>query len=164
MMWGVLQHRGCTVLTTFLDFFRLPNDFPGYTLDGERIQDVEQAMVNDLSIRFPGLPHFIPYIQKYEFEALLFADMEGFNYLVDDVDALKKLAAIIIAYPNPEDINGGWTTAPSKRLASIFNYNKTADSTDMLEIIGFRTIYSKCPRFAAWFDYLAALLCSSKKS
>ena len=148
----VSQH--CTVITTFLDFFRLPTNFPGYTTDGNMIHQVEEAMAVDVKSRNPGLSLFIPYIQKYEFEALLFSNMDGFNYLLDDTEQLNRLQRIIDSFPTPEDINGGLATAPSKRLLSIFNYNKVADSSDMLEIIGFDTIYSRCPRFSSWFDRL----------
>lgn len=47
---------------------------------------------------------------------------------------------------------------PSKRLLCIFNYNKVADSSEMLTIIGFDTIYSKCPRFSSWFDRLVSVI------
>ena len=150
--------QGCCVITTFLDFFRLPNNFPGYTTDGTRIHEIESAMEKDMGNRVPDLQMFIPYIQKHEFEALLFSSMDGFDYLLDDKEQLQRIEEIIDAYPNPEDINGGESTAPSKRLLDIFNYNKKADSADMLEIIGFDVIYSKCPRFAAWCDCLKNII------
>ena len=54
--------QGCNVLTTFLDFFRLPNDFPGYLIDGNQVYQIEAAMEADLRIRIPHLPYFVPYI------------------------------------------------------------------------------------------------------
>ena len=146
--------QGCAVITTFLDFFRLPVTFPGYTTDGSLIGQVEQAMEQDLRSSIPNLPRFIPYIQKYEYEALLFADIVGFEYLLDEQTELEAIKRIMEQYPNPEDINGGNTTAPSKRLSNIFNYNKTSDSNEVLTMIGFDTIYGKCPRFKEWFDKL----------
>lgn len=150
--------QGCSVLTTFLDFFRLPNDFPGYTINGNQIHLVESAMKHDLKEKIPHLPCFVPYIQKYEFEALLFSNMNGFNYLIDDAKILEALNKITEQYTNPEDINGGQDTAPSKRLMALFNYNKTADSIEMLKKIGFDTIYARCPRFSNWFDCLCSLI------
>lgn len=146
--------QGCTVITTFLDFFRLPITFPGYTTDGKLIHQVEAAMETDMRKRIPTLSQFVPYIQKHEFEALLFSGTEGFNYLLDEESQLERIEEIMTEFPCPEDINGGATTAPSKRLMAIFNYDKTADSSDILELIGFDTIYSKCPRFSSWFDNL----------
>lgn len=152
--------QGCTVITTFLDFFRLPISFPGYTTDGKLIHKVEAAMEADMRKRIPTLPLFVPYIQKYEFEALLFSSMEGFYYLLDEDSQLRRIEEILSEFPCPEDINGGATTAPSKRLMAIFNYDKTADSSDILELIGFNTIYSQCPRFASWFDSLVNVISS----
>lgn len=150
--------QGCRVITTFLDFFRLPNNFPGYTNDGNCIHKIEQEMDLDLRNRILALKQFVPYIQKHEFEALLFSSMDGFEYLLDDELQLKRIKDIVSNYPNPEDINGGASTAPSKRLLDIFDYNKAADSTDMLEKIGFDVILAKCPRFAAWYSRLAEIL------
>lgn len=150
--------QGCMVITTFLDFFRLPVTFPGYTTDGNMIHQVESAMEADMRKRIPTLPLFVPYIQKHEFEALLFSGMEGFCYLLDEDSQIERIKEIMKEFPCPEDINGGATTAPSKRLMAIFNYDKTADSSDILELIGFGTIYSKCPRFASWFDRLVNII------
>ncbi|MBR4041803.1 MAG: DUF4276 family protein [Bacteroidaceae bacterium] len=153
----------CTVITTFLDFFRLPSNFPGFTSNGCVVDVVEEEMKSDLEARISNLPLFIPYIQKYEFEALLFSNMDGFNYLLDDDEQLSLIKNIIDEFPTPEDINGGQATAPSKRLLSIFNYNKVADSADMLEIIGLDAIYSRCPRFSKWFDKLADIVAQSDR-
>ena len=150
--------QGCLVITTFLDFFRLPNNFPGYTNDANCFHEIEKEMGADLRRKIPELQLFIPYIQKHEFEALLFSSMDGFEYLIDDESQLEKIKEIVGNYPNPEDINGGASTAPSKRLLDIFNYNKAADSVDMLEINGLDVILTKCPRFAAWFSRLAEIL------
>lgn len=84
--------------------------------------------------------------------------MDGFRYLIDDNGILETIEKIFNQYLNLEDINGGELTAPSKRLLSIFNYNKVADSSEMLTIIGFDTIYSKCPRFSSWFDRLVSVI------
>ena len=150
--------QGVSITTTFFDFFRLPTSFPGHTTDGNAIDDVESAMKEDLKTSIPNLQTFIPYIQKYEFEALLFSGMEGFEFLIDDKENLAKIQSINDEYPNPEDINGGRDTSPSKRLMKIFDYHKVGDSEDIIEILGFEKIYNKCPRFAQWYDSLTNAL------
>ena len=144
----------CTLITTFFDFFRLPVDFPGDTKDGSRVSDLEVAIKVALEKEVSCLPEFLPYIQMYEFEALLFSGIEGFELLVDDEDKLGKIRSIMQAYPNPEEINGGTETAPSKRLGNIYDYDKTSDSELILEMIGLDVIYNKCPRFSEWLDNL----------
>lgn len=150
--------QGVNVITTFFDFFRLPTSLPRYTTDGNAIEEVESAMHKDLKNSIPNLQDFIPYIQKYEYEALLFSGMEGFEYLIDDEESLSVLQSINDEYPNPEDINGGAETSPSKRLMKIFDYHKVGDSEDIIVILGFEKIYDKCPRFAQWYNYLLEAL------
>ena len=146
--------QGACIITTFFDFFRLPTSFPGYTTNGNAINEVEFAMQKDLKTSIPKLQTFIPYIQKYEYEALLFSGMEGFEFLIDDEESLAQIQSINDEYPNPEEINGGAETSPSKRLMKIFDYHKVGDSEDIIEILGFDKIYNKCPRFAQWYDSL----------
>ena len=93
---------------------------------------------------------FLPYIQRHEFETLLFSNMDGFSAIDMDEKAMAQLQSIELEYANPEDINGGAETAPSKRLGHIFNYEKAADSFTMLSAIPIDTIRAKCPRFDRW--------------
>lgn len=150
--------QSCTLITTFFDFFRLPADFPGYTKDGDKVADLEEAIKSSVKELVPDLSEFLPYVQMYEFEALLFSDIGGFELLVDDEAQLAEIKDIIEHYSNPEEINGGIETAPSKRLVRIYDYDKTADSELILEMIGLGIIYDKCPRFREWLDILVAKL------
>lgn len=145
--------QGQLLITTFLDLFRLPVDFPGYTADGAKTSQIEVAMKEVV-----GLDCFIPYIQKHEFEALLFSSLEGFELVVDDADQLKKIQNIIDAFDTPEDINGGSLTAPSKRLGQIYSYSKTVDSELILEMLTVDLIREKCPRFNEWIEKLIVAL------
>ena len=94
----------------------------------------------------------------YEFEALLFSDIKGFDLILDDEEKLKQIQAIMEKYPNPEEINGNPETAPSKRLAKIFNYDKVADSEIILEMVGLDQVCKKCPRFNLWLSFLCTAL------
>ena len=80
--------------------------------------------------------------------------MDGFNYVVDKEESLNKLKEIINQYANPEDINSGSETAPSKRLMKIFPYQKTTDGEIILEALPIDDIRSKCPRFNEWLENL----------
>ncbi|MBL0107434.1 MAG: DUF4276 family protein [Ignavibacteria bacterium] len=72
---------------------------------------------------------YIPYIQLHEFEGLLFTKMDGFELIPainNDPIKISELQEILINYPNPELINEGSITAPSKRLSNIIpGYRKT---------------------------------------
>ena len=140
---------GDVLVTTMIDFFRLPADFPGYTTDSMKVDMIEQAIRDALAAEVdPAI--FLPYIQRHEFETLLFSNMDGFSVMDIDEKALAQLESIEQEYANPEDINGGAETAPSKRLSHIFNYEKAADSFSMLSAIPIDTIRAKCPRFNRW--------------
>lgn len=141
------QNSGNTYITTFLDFFRLPNNFPGY--QSSDIDKIEDAMKNDN----PGV-NLIPYIQQYEFETVLFSNRDALNAVIDDAKGMKAIDLILNEYPNIEDIDGGIDTAPSKRLAHIFSYNKTADSSIVLDFMDIEDILDKCPRFRNWMKRL----------
>lgn len=141
------QNNGDVLITTFLDFFRLPTDFPGYkTGDINQIEDAVRKDNPDIDL--------LPYIQKYEFETLLFADREALAIVIDDPKALKKVDEILSEYTDIEDINSSPEKAPSKRLMKIFDYNKTADSSIILDFLDMQTILVKCQRFKSWIGTL----------
>lgn len=146
--------QGNVIITTLIDFFRLPGDFPGFTLDAAHISQIEDAIHHD----FGNNPDFIPYIQRHELEALMFSDKAGFELVIDDEEQLKQIEAIIEQFPNPEDINNNPATAPSKRLERIFKYDKVGDGALIFEMIGIESILQKCPRFAAWIGKIIAKL------
>lgn len=148
--------QGNVIVTTFIDFFRLPNDFPGYTGNSLKVGEIEKAIHKD----FGNDPDFIPYIQCHELEALMFSDRSGFELVIDDDLQLQQIDAIIKEFPNPEDINNSPDTAPSKRLKKIFNYDKTGDGELIFDMIGIENMINKCPRFAGWLESLVAKLSS----
>lgn len=140
------------VVTTFVDFFRIPDNMPGYQdidrsyRDEDKAKHLEQSLNDEINDR-----RFFAYIQLHEFEALLFSSNTGFEKFFPDV--ADKTAEIVESFDNPEDINGSPQTAPSKRIMSIINnYNKPLFGKLIAEEIGLGTIISRCPRFAAWVN------------
>lgn len=150
--------QGGVLITTFMDFFRLPTDFPGYSLDARMIDHIEDAIRMDC--RDVVIPEFfLPYIQKHEFETLLFANYSGFAGIVNEKQQQKILDIVQDKkFSTPEDINGGQETAPSKRLLSIFNYRKVLDSALALKNVDIDTLRGRCPRFDLWVDRLECAL------
>lgn len=142
------------LVTTLIDFYKLPTDFPAFTKDANKIDAVEAAIKAD----FDDNPDFIPYLQQHELEALMFAARDGFELVIDDVSQLAEIDTILKEYPNPEDINHGEETAPSKRMQRIFNYDKTGDSELIFEMLGIEIILEKCPRFRHWITTLIKVL------
>lgn len=148
-------------VTTLIDFYGLKEDhnFPLWneskreTKVNDRVSLLENAMQNEIddSIRH----RFIPYIQVYEFEALLFSNATIFETEFErseilDYEFLQQ--TLLIA---PEEINDGLETAPSKRLEKIIKgYNKVLYGSLLSSEIGLDTIREKCPRFNQWIGSL----------
>ncbi len=145
--------QGNVIVTSLVDFFKLPTDFPGFTTDSLKIDDIEKAISLDINNT-----NFIPYIQRHEVESLMFSDKTGFELVIDNDEKLSLIDDILQEYSNPEDINSSPQKAPSKRLESIYNYDKVADGEMIFELIDFDLIINKCPRFRNWIDKIVTKL------
>ena len=143
------------VVTTFVDFFRIPNNMPGYA---EAMQLADSAdQVAALEQGLADVIHdwrFVPYIQRHEFEALVFSSNAGFEKYCNEEQSTKT-AAIVDAFQNPEDINSSQETAPSNRLKALIpTYDKVIMGNLLALEIGMTIIIARCPRFAAWLQTL----------
>lgn len=148
-------------VTTFHDLYGLPGDFPGMAKLGRmadtrsRVAALEQAMKDDV-----GDDRLIPYLQRHEFEALLFADLTPLRsllYAQTGLEALQREVAGLL----PEDINDGSETAPSKRLIRYLGQEyrsaKAAFGQLVTETTGLSRIREACPRFNDWITSLEGL-------
>ena len=148
-------HDRNIVVSSFVDFFRIPNNMPGYDEamrsgdDLQRVENLQQALGDSIADR-----RFISYIQLHEFEALLFSNNKGFEYLWED-DMSSKTKNIVDSVENPEDINSAPETAPSKRLLAINQkYDKVLEGNVIALEVGINVMLAKCPRFADWVSRL----------
>lgn len=148
--------QGGVLITTFMDFFRLPTDYPEYTQDVKQISQIEDAIRVDCSSIIPPTS-FLPYIQKHEFETLLFANSAGFSKVVGGAE-MNEILNVLKKFSTPEDINGSPETAPSKRLLSIFKYKKVSDSALVMKDVDIDALRKRCPRFDVWVGRLEAAL------
>lgn len=153
------------IVTTLIDFYALPNDFPKYEDSkkiinkADRLTFLEKSVVEDLEKeKMRPFSNLLPYIQLHEFEALIFSSIDAIKKLYSNEDAkFSELEQIIAKYPNPEDINDSPQTAPSKRLINsqlIRGYNKVNDGIMIIEEAGIDTLLQKCPRFKVWVETL----------
>jgi len=157
----LLTEQDKPIVSSLIDFYKLRNDFPQYE-NSEKIADkyekihfLENAIKGDIK-REIDTYRFLPYIQLHEFEGLLFSDVKGFN-AIDDIEKkeLEEIEKIIKKNPNPELINDGDITSPSKRLLKIIKgYRKKIYGTIIAKEIGIETIKEKCPHFKEWIDKL----------
>lgn len=103
----------------------------------------------------------IPYVQKYEFEGLLFSDVTAFRAVPRTqesercIDALRGVRAQFLT---PEDIDGNSHTTPAKRIVGeIPHYRKRVHGPLVAREIGLARIRGQCPRFDGWIRRLEAL-------
>ena len=138
-------------------------DFYGFRgKENKTVDELEGQVLQEIKTKIPNLDkaRVFPYIQKHEFESLLFSDVEAFAEMVDVTnESISALRAILSAFPNPEDINDNPDTAPSKRLKGVISrYRKVVDGLLLAEKIGLVTIRTKCPRFNDWLTRLESLV------
>lgn len=151
--------------TTMFDLFRFSSNFPDY--EGamampdprSRATTLQNTMLEDI-----GDNRLLPYIQVHEFEALVLADPQELAKDYPESRAgVNQLAGEIAAkFKDPELINGGRATAPSKRIEQkICNYRKPSSGPIITARIGLSKLRNKCPHFSAWVDKLESLRSSS---
>ncbi len=147
--------------TTMVDLYRIPPEFPGFE-ESKRLADpyirvsfLEEKLREDVAYR-----RFIPYIQLYEFESLLFADPESFSIAFPDHSKeIAALHAVRDEFPNPELIDEGPETHPSIRINGIIpQYEKPSSGPLIAKQIGLPVLQRECRHFASWLSTIESLL------
>jgi hypothetical protein len=106
---------------------------------------------------------FVPYVQMYEFEALLFSKPQVIADVVQNPGIGPELAAIRGDFRTPEEINDDSTTAPSKRVEKLHPaYEKPLHGSIAAERIGIDTMLDECPHFQAWLARLRGSVAGAK--
>ena len=143
------------VLTTLIDLYALPADFPGREeaiaqgLTGSKKASlIEQTWKADV-----GHANFFPYIQIHEFEALILTRPSALKeYYPEHAAGIEQLGKECARFHTPEDINEVKATSPSYRiLARVPTYRKI-DGFRHLQDIGVAEMKAHCPRFKVWLE------------
>ncbi|MFY9260474.1 MAG: DUF4276 family protein [Gallionella sp.] len=165
-----LRENPKAILTTFMDLYKLDTDFPNFEQSKgkpdvySRVEYLENALHQAIVQYVDCSPErFIPYIQPYEFEGLLFSDVNALVSVVSGGQAaFKKLQKIRDDFPSPEHINDSYETKPSERLKNVFKaeypkYKKTTHGPLAARKITLPVIEQHCLHFHQWMDKLRAL-------
>jgi len=156
----LLNSAGGALVTTMVDYYGLPLDFPGMNSRPpqgtpiERVTHVQEAIAKDFEI----LPNFVPFLVLHEFEALLFSSLTELpRALISETSKQGEFAAIRAGVATPEGINERPEFAPSKRIANLFPaYKKTLHGPTTAARIGLDQIRKECPHFNGWMNKLEA--------
>lgn len=151
------QYHQTDRITTLVDFYGFQNSGGRSRIQLET--DIRSAVASRTTGYDPRF--FLPYVQMYEFEGLLFSDPQAFEWVDDgwSDETKNALNAVAKAFTTPEDINNSRETAPSKRILKIFpqgSYSKTEHGPLIAESIGIDAIRAKCPAFHEWVGKIQA--------
>ena len=157
-------------VTTFFDLYALDNNFPNFLESKKQVEvykkvtQLEEAFKEDIAKENSLFSNrFLPYIQPYEFEGLLFSDIAKLTEVeITWAKATNDLQAVRHSVETPEHINDGYETKPSAQLKKLLNnpnYRKTLHGTLAIEAIGIDKLLAECLHFSEWYNQLLALPC-----
>ncbi len=148
----LLGDTSAAAVTTLLDYYKLPGDFPGQSdrKPGDcygKVDHLEECFATDI-----GDQRFMPFLMLHEFETMLFSDIEktaeAFHF---KKGCLNKLEMILKDFRNIEEINDGEATHPSMRITNIFtDYQKAMHGPMITGRIGIDKIRESCRHFDSW--------------
>ncbi len=145
-------------VTTMVDLYELSGWPSTDVLPGEtgiqrvrRIETEAQKLFDD--------ERFIPYVQLYEFEALLLADLDELTKWLDPA-GVSKLRSSLGKNWMPEEVNDGSATAPSKRIIAVdqnYEFSKKTIGPNVAGAIGISRLRERCGHFDEWISKLEML-------
>ncbi len=146
-------HRNFDAVTCLVDFYGFRGRLPE-----ESVEDLEQRLYREFGNAAQHPNQIIPYVQKYEFENLLFSDVEAFRVAGASNEIIQKLHAIRNDFESPEDINDSHHSAPSRRIKSVIpTYRKVLSGPMVAAQVGLNILRQECPRFDRWLTRLELL-------
>ncbi len=153
------EYSNFEYLTTFVDLYGFQDSRGRDKQTLER--DILDLAREEVGINCCDTRKIIPYVQQYEFEGLLFSNVQSFEWVIDAWDARAKQELIDIRqqFDSPEDINNSRETAPSKRISQVFGgfYSKTEHGPLIAGDIGLLGIRDECKGFNDWLTTLELL-------
>jgi hypothetical protein len=153
----LLDGAGDALVTTMLDYYGLPLDFPGMSTRDPRHSPVERVCHVEAALlsHFNSPPNFIPFLALHEFEAWLFSSSSELPRVMTEVNKEREFAALCSSVATPEEINERPESAPSKRIQELFPaYRKVLHGPPTANRIGLDGIRQKCPHFNSWLSKL----------
>jgi hypothetical protein len=164
---NLLVQYSAVVVSTLIDLYGLDTSFPGFDSQkaesdlSNQLAHLESALHNAIVSHVQCRPErFIPYIQPYEFEGLLFSDTDLLAEIEPGWSKSKTaLAKVREKFATPEHINNSSDTSPSKRLVKLLNpnYRKTRHGPLAAEKITLEVIERECGHFGSWMVKLRGL-------
>lgn len=153
----LLQDTSAIAVTTLLDLYGLPDDFPG-TASPLQARARAAHLEVEMHRAMGSPPRLIPHLSVHEFEAFLFVNPGRAPSVFSD-EQQRRMTEIANGYAGDvELINDGATTHPSARVRAIVpGYDKVLGGSLAVLDTGLDGLRVACPHFKAWVDRLAGL-------
>lgn len=154
---NLLGDSAAAAVTTMLDFYGLPNDFPGHSTIPrgscyDKVSHLECALADDI-----GNSRLIPYLSLHEFEAMLFSVPKAVSTVLIENTVEASISGIVAGFANPEHIN--LTHPPSKRLLELVPaYRKPLHGPQVVLEGGLSVIRAACPHLNEWIARLEQIV------
>ena len=154
----LLGDTSAAAVTTLIDYYGLPQDFPG--MDSRpagdpyaRIRHVESAFANSIAH-----PRFVPHLTLHELEAWVFVDPKKCAWVFSGSDVPGQLDGIRAASGGAEKIDENPDTAPSKRILDLAeDYQKALHGPMAIGAIGIDVVRTACPHADDWLRRIEKL-------
>jgi hypothetical protein len=149
-----------SLVTTLIDYYALPSDFPGKNNSSTGISSFDRAVRVENEFQADiGHRNFIANLLIHEYEGLLYSEPQAFERSGwFDKNVVSMIAETRSKFENPEFINDSPASAPSKRILSYCkSYNKVLHGPQIALEIGLEKIRSECRHFNEWLIRLENL-------
>lgn len=162
----LLLKDSASFCTTLFDFYGLPENFPGKEKAllvndiSKKQETIHRELLEELKKYMPSeaINRFIPYVQMYEFEGLLFSHPISIAQEICLPELSSDFESVRNSFPSPEHVNNSPDTAPSKRIIRLFSqYDKVTHGSLIALDIGIDQIRRECLLFNQWIDKLLSL-------
>lgn len=147
----LLGDSNARLVTSLLDYYGFKDEgVVGAPNPG--IDEIETALAERLNS-----PRALPYLQRYEFEALLFSAPEAAAQALALPTIADRMRAVLAEFGSPEEINKSRDGHPSRRIAAMMpGYRKIADGVAIARQTSIDVMLAHCPRFAGWVHKIIA--------
>ena len=159
-----LKEDADLICTTMVDFYGMPEDWPGRKqasrcrICTEKAAIIEAGILKDIAGQLGNSfnpNHLMPYVQMHEFEALLFSSPTKLAQRLGNGKLSTLFVGIRNQFSTPEEINDHYETCPSRRIEKVFiGFKKTIDGISAARQIGLETMRRECPHFNDWITKL----------
>ena len=156
---NILEAKNYHIVSTMVDYYQLPENFPGYSELGkygtalERVEFLEKKFGEDIADR-----RFIPYLQFHEFESLLYSNPNASLEILSNNKIKNMMTRALSDFSNdPELVNNSVETAPSKRILKVYpKYEKVFHGIKIAKAVGLDVMRERCKHFDQWVEKLIA--------